>query len=125
MHRHVGTDAARERRAIIERDGADVDRLRRPSVAGAQPQHPLVGGELEDADELYAKRAGDQLHRDLVKIVARNALQRELAKDGGRLLLTRACGELRLGMLARGDVGGRAAEPEEMVMAVEIGTAVG
>jgi hypothetical protein len=62
---------------------------------------------------------------DLVKIVARNALQRELAKDGGRLLLTRACGELRLGVLARGDIGGRAPESEEMVMAVEIGTAVG
>ena len=125
MHRHVGTDAARERRAIVERDGADVDRLRRPSVAGAQPQHALVGGELEDADELDAKRAGDQLDRDLVEIVARHALQRELAEDGGRLLLTRARRELRLGVLARRDVGGGAAEAEEIVVVVEVGTAVG
>ena len=125
MHRHVGADAARERRAIVERHGADIDGLRRPSAAGAQPQHALVDGELEDADQLDAERAGHQLDRHLIEVVARHALQGELAQNRGGLLLPRACRELRLGVLARGDVRGGAAEAEEIPVLVEVGPAVG
>ena len=125
MHRDVGVDPARERRAVVERHGADVDGLGRPSAAGAKAQHAFVGGKLEDADEFDAERPRHQFDRDLVEVVARHALQRELAQHGGRLLLPRACREFRLGVLARGDVRRSAAEAEEVAVLIEVGAAVG